>query len=123
MSKKKKKAASSSILVQGILKMNPRGFGFVTEIEDYPDVFIAKTALETAVDGDRVEVHVTCENRDGKGPEGRVSQVLDRARKHLALIITETKSKTKSNGYSHILGQHRQIEIYTGAKQELKAGD
>lgn len=109
--------------MQGVLRMNARGFGFVTEIENYPDVFIPKGKLESAVDGDKVEIHVTNENIGGKGPEGLVSQVLDRARKHLALIITHKINKTKAMGFSPVLGENRQIEVVCSAKQDLKEGD
>jgi ribonuclease R len=123
MKKKKSKREHKPIMVQGVLRMNARGFGFVTEIENYPDVFIPKAALESAVDGDKVEVHVTHENFEGKGPEGKISQVLDRARKHLALIITEINQSSKASGYSHVLGEHRMIEVYVGKSSQLKEGD
>lgn len=123
MPKNKKKTSQKAIIVQGILRMSSRGFGFVTEIENYPDVFIAKGGIESSVDGDKVEVHVTNENLGGKGPEGRITQVLDRARKHLALIITGAIQKSKSSGYCQILGPHRQLEIYHGPKHPLSPGD
>lgn len=123
MKKKKSKKVPKLLTLQGVLKMNARGFGFVTDIDDYPDVFIPKGGLESAVDGDKVEIHVTNENLGGKGPEGIVSQVLDRARRHLALIVTHKSNKTKSQGYSQVLGQSRQIEIVHSAKQELTIGD
>lgn len=120
---KKIESNRKPIVVQGLLRMNMRGFGFVTEIENYPDVFIPKGGLDSAVDGDRVEVRITAENFEGKGPEGKISQVLDRARKHLALILTKTGDKSKSLGYSHVLGPHRSIEIYHKKAKDLKAGD
>lgn len=123
MKKKKSPKTPKTMIMQGILRMNARGFGFVTEIENYADVFIPKGKLESAVDGDKVEIHVTNENLGGKGPEGLVSKVLDRARKHLALIITHKATKTKSFGFSQVLGEHRQIEIIHSTKQELKEGD
>jgi ribonuclease R len=123
MKKKPVNPSRKAILVQGVLRTNARGFGFVTEITDYPDVFIPKGAIDSAVDGDKVEVHVTHENFEGKGPEGKITQVLDRARKHLALIITKNSLKSKALGYSHVLGPHRLIEITHDAKQKLKPGD
>lgn len=123
MKKKKSHKTAKAMTMQGVLRMNARGFGFVTEIENYPDVFIPKGKIESAVDGDRVEIHVTNENIGGKGPEGMVSQVLDRARKHLALIITHKINKTKAMGFSTVLGENRQIEVVCSAKQDLKEGD
>jgi len=123
MKKKKKTPNKSAIIVQGVLRMNIRGFGFVTEIDNYPDVFIPKGGIESAVDSDKVEVHVTAENLDGKGPEGKIINVLDRARKHLALIIVQNIEITKSSGYSHVLGQHRLIEVVHTKSESLKPGD
>lgn len=123
MKKKKSSKTLKTMTMQGILRMNARGFGFVTEIENYPDVFIPKGKLESAVDGDKVEICVTNENLGGKGPEGLVNQVLDRARKHLALIVTELVNQTKSLGFSQVLGENRQIEITQSAKQSLQVGD
>jgi len=121
--KKKKSHHKTAIVVIGVLRMNARGFGFVTEVDDYPDVFIPKGGLETAVDGDKVEVHVTDENLGGKGPEGKIQKVLERARSHLAITLIETPESTKAIGYSPVLGPMRKIEVHHSTKIASEIGD
>ncbi|MBU4151829.1 MAG: ribonuclease R [Proteobacteria bacterium] len=67
---------------EGILTVNPRGFGFV--VLDPPparnqpsDVFVAERNLSTALHGDRVLIKISSVGREGK-QEGRVIKVLDR---------------------------------------------
>jgi ribonuclease R len=63
--------------VRGKLIWNPKGYGFVESKGLSEDVFIPPEGLNSALDGDLVEVDVY---RDRKGLRGRVSSVLDRTR-------------------------------------------
>ena len=76
-------------VIKGVIKMHPRGFGFV--IPDQPtvygqDIFIPKHLTKNAIDGDIVEVFVNPEISE-KGPEGKVLAILERARTHMGGII------------------------------------
>ncbi|MCY0879019.1 MAG: ribonuclease R [Firmicutes bacterium] len=67
----------------GTLRVNPRGFGFVTSSE-YPDddVFVPQRYLASANQGD--EVLVWFRRQPGApGPEGRIVRVLKRVRTHV----------------------------------------
>jgi ribonuclease R len=123
MKKQKKASAKKPLYLQGILKTNQRGFGFVTQITDYPDVFIPKTAMLSAVEGDLVEISITHEDFQGKGPEGAITKVLERARTNFAVIITEINSKNLAHAYSSVLGHHRKIEVMGFGKKPLQVGD
>ncbi len=68
--------------VEGVLSVNPRGFGFVTLTpaparNQPPDVFVAERNLGVALHGDRVLIKISDVGREGK-QEGRVLKVLSR---------------------------------------------
>ncbi|MDD5760051.1 MAG: ribonuclease R [Desulfobulbaceae bacterium] len=68
--------------VEGVLSVNPRGFGFVTitpaPARNQPsDVFVAERNLGAALHGDRVLIRVSGVGHDGK-QDGRVIKVLER---------------------------------------------
>ena len=72
----------SSDYSEGVLTVNPRGFGFVTldppPARNQPsDVFVAERNLGTALHGDRVLIKISATGREGK-QEGRVIKVLTR---------------------------------------------
>ena len=98
--------------VKGILRMHPRGFGFVVP-EDrtlHPeDFFIAKHMTKTAVDGDLVEVKVLPSSKKDKGPEGEVMSILERNRSHLGGIVQGASPSGELSLFSPLLGIHRQI--------------
>ena len=67
----------------GELKLHPDGYGFV--VADKPgasDAFIPAPFVGWALHGDLVEVSLK-EGRRGKGPEGRITNILKRGRKEL----------------------------------------
>ena len=81
--------------VEGVLSVNPRGFGFVTltpaPARNQPsDVFIAERNLGTALHGDRVLIKISDVGREGK-QEGRVLKVLARG---MTLIVGIYKAGT-----------------------------
>lgn len=71
--------------VIGILKTTSKGFGFVI-CPHSEDIFIPKGALNSAVDGDLVEVELNpiCSE---KGPDGHIIAIKERGRKNLCGII------------------------------------
>lgn len=72
-------------VLQGIFSGTDRGFGFVS-IEEYEeDIFIPPNATSSALNGDLVAIEVTEEAIPwkGKGPEGKVTQILERNTTHV----------------------------------------
>ncbi|MGH7438551.1 MAG: hypothetical protein ACRENE_22925, partial [Polyangiaceae bacterium] len=72
---------------EGVLSMNPRGFGFVTSLPTDTtragdDVFIPPDAIGGAMHGDRVTVRVR--GRSPRGAEGSIESVLERGTKRVA---------------------------------------
>ncbi|MCS7081588.1 MAG: ribonuclease R [Rhodothermia bacterium] len=70
--------------LEGILRLTPQGFGFVTPEEGAAEVFISPRHMGTALDGDRVRVALFAHRASGaKHPEGEVVEVLERRRRTL----------------------------------------
>jgi ribonuclease R len=70
---------SSLQKIQGPLQLTRKGFGFVTDERTSEDVFISAANLNTALDGDTVEVQLFGVSR-GRNKEGRVTRIINRAR-------------------------------------------
>lgn len=89
LSKKHRYAAcKKSMRHVGILHCNARGgFGFVSCEDSEEDIYIASRSLATAIDGDRVLVHVTGFYRGKK--EGIIEKVLERTNTTISAVITE----------------------------------
>jgi len=117
---------SSPELVQGVLTMNPRGFGFVTPTNPPPglrtdrDLFIPARDLAAAMHGDRVLVRVTGGRRDRL--EARVIAVLQRAAEKLVGIYT-----TLSRNYGLVTPEDDRypfvIEIPINLAAEAREGE
>src|ERR1700743_235286 len=60
---------------EGMLSLNPRGFGFVNAV-GHDDAYIAPEAICAAMHGDRVKISVV--NRTTRGVEGRIEHVITR---------------------------------------------
>lgn len=112
-------------VVTGILRMHPRGFGFL-QVEDTDlyeeDIFIPKPFTLNAVDGDHVEVQVNPIISE-KGPEGKVIAILSRTRTHLAGIIREVDRHGEILAYVPLLGQDQRVIVQSSKKFPLKIGD
>ncbi len=113
-------------LMTGVLRMHPKGFGFV--IPDHPaqhpqDIFIPKHLSDNAVDGDHVEVAINPDSISEKGPEGKIISVLKRARKHLAGTIQQVLSSTMAIAYAPILGISKPVQVKVSADAPVKLGD
>ncbi|MCB1134918.1 MAG: RNB domain-containing ribonuclease, partial [Chlamydiia bacterium] len=112
-------------LVTGILRVHPRGFGFLQP--DHPsdyseDIFIPRHLTKNAVDGDSCEVAVNTEVVSEKGPEGRVVAILKRGRTHLAGTILRM-GKDNLQAHVPILGSMHTVFIRPSEEFELRVGD
>lgn len=79
--KGKIKLPFAPITVEGIFRMNERGFGFVTIDPEEPDVYISGDATNYAMNGDTVTIDIV-KNADpfgDRGAEGRVVSIKKRA--------------------------------------------
>jgi len=66
--------------VTGKLSVNRRGFGFVTPDDGTKDIFILQENLRGALDGDKVKVQITKNFFGDFKREGKVVEILNRAR-------------------------------------------
>ncbi|NGX64030.1 MAG: Ribonuclease R, partial [Candidatus Anoxychlamydiales bacterium] len=108
-------------IVQGTLRTNPRGFGFVVvEDKNIKDIFIPKTQMKNAVDGDIVEVQI--KQITAKGLDGTILKIVKRERTHLAgIVYSKHKKKNSYAMYVPILGSDWSVILKTDKK--LKYGD
>jgi ribonuclease R len=107
----------------GILRTNPRGFGFVQlQNSKLPDIFISKANIAKAIDGDTVEIQLLpgLKFKD-KGPEGKVVKVVKRERKLLAATV-EYKKDASYRLFSPLLGMEKILSLTT-TKHDLQVGD
>ncbi|MCE2983678.1 MAG: ribonuclease R [Parachlamydia sp.] len=117
---------SKNDIVSGIIRMHPRGFGFV-QLEDKSiyeqDIFIPKHLTKNAVDGDEVEVLINPDAISDKGPEGKVLAILSRARSHLAGIIRHSGEERFFTVYVPLLGAQQKVVLHPTEERELQTGD
>jgi ribonuclease R len=112
-------------LIQGMFRMNPRGFGFVIPKlrKQYPeDIFIPKHLTNTAVDGDEVEIEAYPSSKKDKGPEGKIVCILKRGRAHLAGTVCSINSHGDVFLYSPFLGANKTVKTIDPEKK-LHIGD
>ena len=81
---------SSLQKIQGEMQLTRKGFGFVTDERTGDDVFIGAHNLNTALNGDVVEVQLFGVSR-GKSKEGQVLNIV--SRKHIRFVGTYHKSE------------------------------
>ena len=113
-------------LVSGLLRMHPKGFGFVipdNTIEYPQDIFIPKHLTNNAVDGDHVEVIVNTLAISEKGPEGKIVNITKRARKHLAGTIRNVNAQGEYVAYVPLLGASKPVIVEVNENTPLKVGD
>lgn len=102
--------------ILGRLQGNKKGFGFlIPEDPDQEDVYIDKKDISTALDKDRVLVHIT----DPKNRAGQVVKILERGRTKLV----GTLRKQKKDKFAFVVpDEHKfQKDIYVGGKNLGKA--
>ncbi len=117
---------SESDVVRGVIRMNPRGFGFVqpdSKSQFIQDIFIPKHLTMKAVDGDTVEVLVNLETISDKGPEGRVITILDRARSHMAGVVRRIERDGTVVLYVPLLGKTARAVLEPTDEQSLRVGE
>ena len=83
--------ARQTSYVQGKLHVKTQGYGFLVTPEGEEDVFISQKNMATALDGDVVKVQLFAAP-EGKLPEGRVVEVLERARKYIVGTLAAARS-------------------------------
>ena len=69
---------------EGLLTVNPRGFGFVNAVGQ-EDVYIAPDGIVGAMHGDRVRVSVI--SRSSRGLEGRIEHIVERRNPRVAGVL------------------------------------
>lgn len=69
---------------EGVLSVNPRGFGFVTAVGQ-DDVYVAPDGIGGALHGDRVRVSVI--SRTSRGVEGRIEEIVARRSSRVAGVL------------------------------------
>src|SRR5690606_32076289 len=69
---------------EGVLSVNPRGFGFVTAAGQ-DDVYVAPDGIGGALHGDRVRVSVI--SRTSRGVEGRIEEIVTRRSTRVAGVL------------------------------------
>jgi len=111
----------SAETTEGLLRMHPRGFGFVQTDGGGEDIFIPKHLTDGAVDGDRVEVEVNQSVQSAKGPEGKIVSVISRGRTHIGGIIHDVSSKGVVQAYCPLLGASKPVMVTT--RKKVKVGD
>lgn len=113
-------------IVTGIIRIHPRGFGFLIpdNRELFPeDVFIPRHSTEGAVDGDTVEATAGPSMYSDKGPEGKVLKIIRRGRSHLAGVITYVGRKGQIFAYAPLLGENVSMRILPSEERQLEMGD
>ncbi|WP_300385381.1 ribonuclease R [Clostridium sp.] len=80
-------------LVVGKLQVHQKGFAFlIPETEGEKDVFIPSSSLNGGMNGDKVLVQVTREDKVGKKREGEVSEVIERKNNEIIGVYEDNKS-------------------------------
>jgi ribonuclease R len=69
---------------EGVLSVNPRGFGFVASV-GHDDVYVPAEAIGAAMHGDKVRVVVV--SRSGRGAEGRIESIVSRRSARVAGVL------------------------------------
>ncbi len=77
-------------VIEGELRMNRGGFGFVHDETQNADIFIGRDHLNTAFDLDLVEVKLYAKSR-GKNENGYVSQIIKRVRNYFVGTFHHTE--------------------------------
>ena len=75
--------------VEGILHVNPKGFGFLRVGGEVDDVFIPAEAMGPAMHGDRVAARIAFQTR--RGQEGAILDVLHRGRRRVVGVLRGRK--------------------------------
>ena len=118
---KSRESSSAEATHQGVIRLAGGGFGFVHVAgnEFVEDVFIPPTALESAMDGDQVEIR-TRQGRQGR-QEGRVVRIVERARRQF--IGTFQTHEGKPTVWLDGAGSNARIQVGDVRGLPLEEGD
>ena len=127
ISKRGKYALADKFYITGTFLGNRKGFGFVVrdeenpDAEKKPDIFIPAEHVNSAMDGDRVQVSMLYGKKYGKkaNPEGRVANVLERAHK----TVVATYEKAKGFGFAVPVSKKLCQDIFIPAGAAFGASD
>lgn len=111
--------ASSKRFIGELQLANNQFFGFVIfKDKNLNDVFISEKHLNTAFDGDKVEVSLFAQ-RKGKNQEGQIVSIIDRKHKEIVGILRKSKS------FYFVEPDNKKIhrDIYISSKNLNKATD
>ena len=92
ISKKGKYGKPETFAVVGIFSGHARGFGFVTVEGMEQDVFIPEDKTGSALNGDKVQIVIESEGRNGRRAEGTVLKVLEHANSELVGYYQKNKN-------------------------------
>lgn len=91
--------------ITGKIEIHDRGFGFlIPDVEGLKDLFIAKTNLMGAMNGDRVVAKIIREDGNGKRTEGAIINIVERVNKNIVGIYEDNKS------FGFVLPEDRRIQ-------------
>ena len=80
-------------LVAGKLQAHAKGFGFlIPDKEGEKDVFIPSDYMNSAMNGDKILVQVTREDKNGKKREGEVVQIIERTNTKMVGVYEDNKT-------------------------------
>lgn len=112
-------------IVSGILRMHPKGFGFVIPNPASnltQDIFIPKHLTDSAIDGDTVEVAILDNPLSEKGPEGKIVSVIKRSKEHLCGTIQKENADGSFSAYMPILGISKPVLLNPSDKIPIRVG-
>ena len=120
------KMEASRKIIQGIIHIHSKGFGFVTPSHPEAfsqDVFIPKHLKKNAIDGDLVEIAICAEKKKDKGPEGSVLSVVKRAKVHLVGVVWIINPKGNYILYVQSLGNAKSAFVRKTKEESFQIGD
>lgn len=96
---------------KGIFRQNERGFGFVTVEGEEEDIFISRDDTGLAMNGDEVRVELTSQGDPflGKGPEGRVVEIVKRNYRRIIGTYQSLNKKIKGKNYIGLVVPRQKI--------------
>ena len=106
--------------VVGRVALTRRGDGFIRPDQEGQEVFVARSALHSAMDGDRVSALVERRPR-GRTPAGRVVKVLDRA--HETLVGTYRRGRRGGVVHPRDRRIHWKLRVPAGSEGSAADGD
>ncbi|MBI3211533.1 MAG: VacB/RNase II family 3'-5' exoribonuclease, partial [Simkania negevensis] len=122
----KQRKTKKEPIIKGKIHIHPKGFAFVTpttKTSFTQDIFIPKHLKGNAVDGDLVAVIVNLEKQSSKGPEGKVSEILERGKSEVVGIVWIINPKGNYVLYLHSFGQTKSALLKKEKEHKFSIGD